>query len=458
MLAQVKKTIQQYEMLQPKDQVVAAVSGGADSTAMLLCLHLLQQELEVSLSVLHVNHSIRLEEAKRDAAFVADLCDRLSVPFRLVKVDVPALAREQKCSLEEAGRMARYQALEEESKRLGGAKIAVAHQREDQAETLLLRLCRGSGLAGLSAMAPVRGKIIRPLLETSRSDILRFLEQHQQPFCEDATNASLVHTRNRLRHQVLPLLEDIHPKAGRHLSQTAALLAEENAYLDALAKQAAKGCLEDVDGQKQLLLTPFLKEEAVMRRRIFSLVLAQMGEGMLTNITQAHYEALEGLLQLQSGKQVVLPHGVVVQKSYDRLLWRKASVPKQPYCYLLHWEEPLFVPEANLWVLASKKMEKNQVFSSQCYTKWMDCDKIKDTLAIRSRQAGDYVTLSSGGRKKLKDYFSDEKIAQPIRNQVPLLAEGSRIWWVIGHRFFGDAAKEGTKETGSITIWEDRHD
>lgn len=457
MLETVKKTIKRYEMLQPKDRVVLGVSGGADSTALLLALEQLQSVFQFQLFALHVDHGIRGEEAKADAAFVEALCRRLSVPFRLVAVDVPMLAKEKKCSLEEAGRMARYQALEEESKRLGEAKIAVAHQKEDQAETLLLRLCRGSGLAGLSAMAPVRGKIIRPLLETSRSDILRFLAQQQQPFCEDSTNASLDYTRNRLRHQVLPLLETVHPKAASHLAQAAAFLAEENAYLDRVAKQVAERCLEEKEGQIQLWILPFLKEEPIMRRRVFALVIGQMGQEFLQNVTQVHYEALEGLLYLQSGKQVVLPHGVVVQKSYDRLLFLKTQKQAPSYAYCLLWETPLFVPEANLWVLASKKKEKKQVFSSECYTKWIDCDKIKDTLAIRCRRPGDFVTLSKGGQKKLKDYFSDEKIAQSIRNQVPLLADGSRIWWVIGHRFFGDAANEHTKEIGSITIWEDRH-
>lgn len=227
----------------PGDGVVLGVSGGADSVCLLFSLHRLRRELGIRLYVVHVNHGIR-PDAAQDGAYVEELCRRLEVPFTLVEEDVQALARRQRCSTEEAGRQARYQAFDREMERRQARKVAVAHNAGDRAETMLFHLFRGTGLAGLGSIRPVRGQVVRPLLGLERREIEAYLEQRGISYCRDSTNESDAYTRNRIRRHILPYAEqEVCMGATAHLCRTADIFMEIEDYMEEQVRQAGRLCL-----------------------------------------------------------------------------------------------------------------------------------------------------------------------------------------------------------------------
>ena len=228
--------IDQYDMLPEGSRVLCAVSGGADSMCLLHWLHALQGERGFQLYAAHFEHGIRGEESLRDAAFTEEQCRKLGVPFTLGRGDVPAWAAEGKIGLEEAARELRYRFLEETADRLGCDRIATAHNRNDNAETLIMNLCRGSGTRGLAGIPPVRGKLIRPLLTTDRAEIEAFLTENGVPHVEDSSNRDDGLTRNRIRHQILPMLEEMNPSVLAALSRTAALVRQDEEFLNRMAE------------------------------------------------------------------------------------------------------------------------------------------------------------------------------------------------------------------------------
>ena len=233
--------IRKNGMVQRGDRIIAGVSGGPDSVCLLFLLDKYKETLGISLEVVHMEHGIRGKESLEDAAFVENFCRKLAIPCHTYHRDIPKLAREWKCSGEEAGRRARYEAFEEVRSKNGGTKIAVAHNRNDQAETVLFHLVRGSGLSGLSGIRPVRGNIIRPLLCLTREEIEDLLRKENLPFRTDATNLETDYARNRIRLNILPLLrEELNPRACEHLAETAERLALAEDYLAGQAREAAK--------------------------------------------------------------------------------------------------------------------------------------------------------------------------------------------------------------------------
>lgn len=232
LLEQVRSTISNYHMLGRGDRVAAGVSGGADSVCLLRVLGELRQEYGLTLSVIHVHHGIRGAEADRDARFTEELCRKLAIPCQVIYKDIPALAASERCSEEEMGRAVRYEALMEYAVAHDCNRIAVAHNRDDHAETVIGNLCRGSGIGGLTGIPPVRDRIIRPLLFCGRAQIEEYLAELGQDYCDDSTNAGDAYTRNRIRHQVLPLLETaVNKKSTEHIIETAEQLRQVEEYL-----------------------------------------------------------------------------------------------------------------------------------------------------------------------------------------------------------------------------------
>lgn len=239
LMLEIKRYIEKNQLIRPGDGVVVGLSGGPDSVFLLYALHTLQARIGFTLRAVHVHHGIRGAEADRDAAFSAELCAKLAVPFQAVHVDAPSYAAQQGLSLEEAARILRYEALETARQQLTTptAWIAVAHHLDDQAETVLHNLVRGAGLRGLAGMENRRNHVIRPLLSIKREDILKWLEQNKIAYVTDSTNADPHYTRNRIRSTVLPELREINPETSAHIAHSAALLREADAYFHALALQ-----------------------------------------------------------------------------------------------------------------------------------------------------------------------------------------------------------------------------
>lgn len=432
MLEKVKKTITEYELFPKGAKIVVGVSGGADSVCLLHLLARMREERAWQLLAVHIHHGLRGEDADADAQFVEMLCRKMGI-FCVVKhADVRAEAKKRGLGEEETGRLIRYEAFRE----LAGADghIAVAHHRKDQAETLLMRLCRGTGMTGLVGMLPKRENICRPLLFCSREEIEAYCRAEGLSWQEDATNGQAVYTRNKVRLQVLPLLEEINPRAEEHIAGTASLLAVEEDYME----QQAALCEQEVrlepseNGELRLRRSALIKLHTAMRRRVLR---RAMQSFLQTEPSMVQLAALEELLKKQSGKKRMFAGGLCAQIRYDTLvLYRETEhIRKQEgFCFALPEEGEGEIPEAGLFYRIWISEEPVEISQDIC-TNVFDYDKIEKTLFCRTRRAGDVIRLQAG-RKKIKDVFIDEKIPKEERDRLPLIAAEREILWIPGVR------------------------
>ena len=436
MLNEVKAYMDQYEMLKPGDRVIAAVSGGADSVCMLSVLKQIAGALPASVRVLHVHHGLRGPEADRDEAFVEQLCRSFQLPFVSVHREVKAYAQDHGLSLEEAGRILRYEALnqaaadwdaEEENGAAQPAKIAVAHHREDSAETVLFHLLRGSGLKGLSGIRPVSGRLIRPLLNTGKSQIVSWLQAEGLGWCEDSTNAATSYTRNFIRHRLLPLMtEGVNEQAEEHILQAAGLFAMADGYLSGQAERIweQSGTLETAEGfvSAKVSLTAFRAQEEIIRQYLVRHMIDLAAPGW-KDISSRHFREILKLADCPVGSRLDLPCGLTAQAGYEELELLRGEKPRDFSGFSMEQLE-----------MTTFSLEKGMEIPKNQYTKWFDYDRIKGTLSLRGRQSGDYITLAGGGRKTVARLLIDEKIPRERREEIPLLAEENHVLWVVGSR------------------------
>ena len=431
MKAKVKAYIQLHHMLAPGDGVLIGLSGGADSVCLLHLLWCLKKELGFELRAVHVHHGLRGEEADRDAEFSRQLCKRLGVPMKTVWANVAKEASETGTSLEEAGRQVRYRILEEEAgnweqESALPVKIAVAHHGDDNAETVLYHLFRGSGLKGLGGIAPVRGRLIRPLLCCRRSEVLEYLKEKRMEWKEDSTNAENAYTRNKIRNRLLPMVtEEINAQAVSNILRAADWMGQADRYFERMADQwLDRHGKQEKEGEYGFPIVMLAEEEPMVRGYIIRRALERLS-CPLKDITARHVEETDSLLEKDTGKTVMLPHGLRAEREYG-MLWLRCS------------ERAKDIPESEELSGALKMRifpcENWEDFPRNQYTKWFDYDRIKGTLSVRIRQPGDYITLPGGGRKTVKSFMIDEKIPRGEREQIPLLAEGSHILWIVGRR------------------------
>ena len=442
MLKKVRDYMREHEMTAPGDAVIVALSGGADSVCLLTVLKQLATP-EFLLRAVHVHHGIRGAEADRDEAFAQKLCESLSVPLCVAYCHVPAYAAEHGLSEEEAGRILRYQVLEKEAGKWeqelpagSRVKIALAHHRDDNAETILHHLLRGSGLTGLAGIRPVQGRRIRPLLCVGREEIRAYLEAGHISWCEDSTNQSLDYTRNRIRSQVLPLLKTaVNEQAEEHILQAGQIIGQADAYL---RQQAEEIWQEAVCGREEDLaaipLTAFARQPEILKTYLIRHMLDQLHPGW-KDIGSRHFTAIAELAGKPVGSRLDLPGGLMARTGYETLeivrkTERKVSVKTESGADgEIHGRQT--VPELHMTVFSR---QKDQEIPKNQYTKWFDYDKIKGTLSVRTRRTGDYLILPSGGSKTIARYMIDEKIPKEKREQILLLAEGSHVLWVVGFR------------------------
>ena len=467
LIEKVRSYCEQFHMLEKGDRVVAGVSGGADSVALLLVLCALQADYELSLQVVHVHHGIRAE-ADQDAAFVENLCKTRGIPFTLVEKNVPKLAKLWKISQEEAGRLVRYEALEQ----ISADKIAVAHHQGDQAETVLHNLFRGTGLTGLGGMQPVNGRIIRPLLCADRPQIERFLREQGVTYVTDQTNLADDYTRNRIRHHILEYAtREINAQAVPHVAQAADLVREAQEFLKRQTEQALESCQILPEGRQQndvaetisLRVESFRGIDSFLQKQVLLEILYHLTEAR-RDITAVHIGQLVALFAPQMDglgeRQLHLPHGLRAVRQYDRVIFslEDGKIPKpgekvtemmqssgegRTAAVTITPPAKIFLPDGKILEFqlldTSAEEWKNGAFweripKKPC-TKWFDYDKIKHPVQLRTRETGDYLVIhSGGGRKSLQDYMIDEKIPKSIRNETLLLADGDCVMWVIGHR------------------------
>ena len=457
--------MEEHHMLKANDRIVAGISGGADSVCLLFVLLEYRKRMPISLAVVHVNHGIRAEAAE-DARYVEELCRTCELPFYSFSVDVRELAEREKCSEEEAGRNARYQAFAQAAMDFHADKIAVAHNCNDRSETMLFHLFRGSGMKGLSSIRPVRENIIRPILCLERKEVEAYLSDRGISYCQDATNEKDDYTRNRIRHHILPYAEEeIVSGCVFHMAQTADMLSETEDYLEQQTETAMQDCVQgilprDADGsagdfeqfgQIEIDIAAFLRQHKVIRQRIlYKAVISLTASGK--DISYVHIRELLTLFTEQGNRSVNLPFGVVGRRQYEKVILEcRRAGRKQPEKKGLCGKK-IELPDCGSAFFCKIPLDENrelelQLLSSEIiltdfptnqYTKWFDYDKIINYLELRTRRTGDYLTIAGkDGRlshKSLKDYMITEKIPRNDREQIPLIADGQHVIWLIGYR------------------------
>lgn len=442
MVAKVLAYMKKYRMIEKGGTIIAGVSGGADSVCLLFVLLQIREQIPFHLAVVHVNHGIR-KEAAQDAAYVEKLCRREAIPFYLIEEDVASFAKKCGVSLEEAGRMVRYDAfrkiLSRETKS-GSGRIAVAHNSNDRAETMLFHLFRGTGLTGASGIHPINEEIIRPLLCVDRSEIESWLSQQGIAYCMDATNEQDDYARNRIRHHILPYAQEyINKDAVVHMNRAADQFLSAEEYIRSQVSTAMERCVEMTDSREVRVNIPdFLKENDYLKSWIVLSSLRQIRAAK--DMGAVHVESICRFLEKAGNGEIHLPGGIVVYKSYDTgMIVIKGKGEKDGEKQYPKYE----ISKEGRWELAGVGIvettvfpyEKSQNIPQKTYTKWFDCDKITKSMVFRIRETGDYLTVNSAlGHKSLQDYFVNEKIPRQERERFYVLAEDSHIMWVPGYR------------------------
>ncbi|MBO5486987.1 MAG: tRNA lysidine(34) synthetase TilS [Eubacterium sp.] len=452
--------IKKNKLIQKGDTIVIGVSGGADSVCLLLLLNDIKKEWDLNLYVVHVHHGIRGKEADRDAAFVQQLAEQLELPFSLVKKDIPSLAKEWGKTEEETGRCVRYEIFQDYVKKMGGGRIAVAHHRDDQAETVLFQLFRGSGARGMAGMAPKRDNIIRPLLFASRQEILSFLEENGISYCVDSTNESSEYARNVVRNEILPLAEKkINRQSAAHIAAAAEKVAAWRGYVEKMGQEAWKRVCK---GDGTLDILKFQQEEPVMQDEILRQVVERWIPGA-KDVGEVHYGMVKSMLQSGTGRRVQLPGGMVAEREYNDLkFYRVEETPafqntevleENPVIYekgIIQGKKYMEYQGTKISLSVSRREDLPVKIPEKDYTKWFDYDMIKDVLVLRNPAEGDYFTLDSGGKKKLSRYYMDCKLPRSQRDRQLVLAEHHHVLWAMPRRI--SAAYKITKETKMVLV------
>lgn len=444
MLEKVKKTLERFQMLAAGDKVLVGVSGGPDSLALLHILWRLREELDLELMVAHLDHMLRGEEAYQDALHVEKIASFLGIPAVIERVDVAAYQAEHGGSLEAAAREVRYNLFIKAAQKGRCQKIALGHNLDDQAETVLMRLLRGTGLAGLGGIPPVRPlegmDIIRPLIEVSRAEILAYCREEGLEPRWDWTNEEPIYLRNKIRLELLPWLEaEFNPNLRQLLASNALLWREENEYLD----QEAKKCYDRIitkTGEKRVCLQLDRLQglsPVLLRRILRRAIIVVKGDGV--DLQQVHLQAAAELVQKgRVGARLSLPGGVEIRRTYREVVVQEDGQEADlSFCYPLPVPGEVFVPAAGMRLKARvvDGRELGSHLKGSRMRGFFTWDGSSEPLFVRSRRPGDrFYPRGLGGSKKLKDFFIDAKIPRDQRDRIPLLTAGKEIMWVVGWR------------------------
>jgi len=484
--ARVIDFVQRHSFISPDEIVVIGVSGGADSVCVLHILAKWQKELGIKIHVAHLNHQLRGVESEADAKYVSNLAASLDIPITIDRQDVAAYRAEKKCSIEEAARELRYGFLAKVARKVGANRIAIGHTKDDQVETILMHILRGTGITGLCGLAPCSPMaydrqgmlamsqkrsnllVIRPLLDITREETMSYCQEHQLEPRIDSSNLSLSFYRNRLRLQLLPLLRQYNPSVERALLRLADIAQEDNAFI----KQQASRFWDEVAIQENTAIHLNKRQIAnlpiALQRQLLRVAVAKLA-GDIRDFEANHIEAVRSLLNKPVGKRISLPHGLICYGEYDELVI--ASIAKQfqlpSSCPFppLQGEFPLKVPGNTVlsgWEVRASVVPAKAAFLSlrdvlnpgegTCQSNLLaalDLHKTGTELFIRHRQPGDrFQPLGMNVPKKLHEFMVDAKIPHSWRGHVPIVCSPQQIIWVVGWRI-DDRAKV-TKSTKEI--------
>ncbi len=429
----IRDTINKYGMLCKTKSVLCAYSGGADSTAMLYIMNCLKEEYSLEISALHINHMIRGDEADRDELHCVRFCDYNNIPLIVKHVDIPSICLSEHLGTEEAARRERYKIFSDLCKEKGFDKVCVAHNSDDNMETVIFNMTRGSGIDGLCGIPPVRDNIIRPLLETSREEILEFIKIQKLEYITDSSNNEDIYTRNYIRHNIIPHLYKLNPAAGEAYTKMCGRLRLDAEFI----KKAAEGNYES-------------DSEVLLSRRI----IAEYEK--FPDCTSLEYVHVKSAVELiKHGKiwgKISFPSGIDFVKTrsgfeLQRRKEEKEDLKKKLYKELLPGENELGDYGTIYLTVVKKNFEDYINIYKSAIKACFDSDRINGMLYAKSREAGDVITLSSGTRT-IKKLFNDKKIPISKRKVLPFICDSRGILWIPETAIRNESAYDLKKDNG----------
>ncbi|MFH1076740.1 MAG: tRNA lysidine(34) synthetase TilS [Pseudomonadota bacterium] len=468
-IAAVKKTIQKHQMLSQGDSVVVGVSGGPDSVALLHLLYAISQGWPMRLGAVYLNHGLR-QQANQEADMVAQLAERLGIPYEIGLCDVRRFSLTQRLSIQEAAREARYAFYQKTAAKWGFQKVALGHQLDDQAESVLLRLFRGSGTTGLAGIPPVRDKtFIRPLIETSRATIISFLEKNNIHYMTDESNSGLKYLRNRIRKELIPeIVAHYNPKIAITLGHLADILRDEEKFWEGLVARTLKDLTKTkTDKIIALNLKGLMELHPALKKRVIRAGI-QAIKGDLRGISFDHVKAIDELT-IDHGcpssvvcGQINLPKSIIAAIEPGALVfYRKHVSERKPYQYIVeHAPSEVFISEIGATLKVSFCSIDDVVFpkaDAPYNLAFLDYESIRFPLLARNFEPGDhFIPLGMTGSQKVKNFFINEKVPKRIRGICPIVLSEDKIIWIGGYRL-SDLVKikSNTKKVVRLElIWE----
>ena len=462
-LRRVRELVERKQLLTQGTGVVVGFSGGSDSLCLLLLLKELAEELSLSLTAVHINHEIRGEAADRDEAFCKETCERWNIPFRSVHIDIPALAAERGTGVEETGRTERYRIFAEVAAEVGATRVAVAHHADDNAETILMHLVRGSGLRGLTGIAAdstpfsdPKIHLIRPLLSIDKNDILEELRRRGAEYCKDATNYESEGERNTLRNRVMPLLAELNPRAGEHIAAAGAHLTAAWQLLSEFAEKEFRRLYRGWDettanedssagntrGQHELDAAGFLALPYALRGEVAMRYLTAVC-GRRKNLKDEHAEMVERLCESSVSAEATFPYGVTLVRGYQSVhpKGEKETFDGRHEIARRELERGVkvtfFGAKTRVFTFAVRNREDCVKNPDNPYTKWFDYDTMGKACVVRTRRPGDRITVTLDGHtQSVQDVFVNRKVPRAERDALPIIltADESAVIWIPGVR------------------------
>lgn len=426
-----KKTIREYNLLEKRDKILIAYSGGLDSTGLLTLLLELRNEWAFRLFLGHFNHKLR-RSADEDEKFVWQVAQKFSIPLFVCRKDVRSYARSRGINLEEAGRELRYDFLKKTALEIGKAKIATGHTMNDQAETFLMRLMRGSGLRGLGGIFPVKDEmIIRPLIQIEREEIEPYLKKKKMPSRIDETNFDRRFLRNRIRLDLIPnIRKNFEPQIVSQLGRVASIVREEHTFLEKMGKEKAQRAILRKSNQHLLDWKLLSSLPKALARRVVQEFISDL-KGNLREIT---FKDVESVLNLKEGKERPIKKDLILRREQGLIFLKKMPSHKIRYEYSWNGRSPLEIRELKLRFMGKRvKTGKSPLRFDDKTTAFLDIDKLRFPLLVRSRQDGDrYQPLGAPGLKKLKEIMRAKRIPLREREKRPVFLSGDEIVWILG--------------------------
>jgi tRNA(Ile)-lysidine synthase len=444
MVNKIIDTINTYNLIEKGDNIVVGLSGGPDSVCLLHILYFLADQFNTGVFAVHINHMLRGEESEGDEQYVRELCRKLSIPLYVFRHDIKAASINKGISIEVTGREVRYNRFNHIADKVGAAKIAVAHNRNDQAETVLFNLIRGTGLDGLKGMEYKTGRVIRPLLNIDRKDIEAYCLENSLFPRIDSTNMESIYTRNKIRLDLIPYIDKLfNSNIVESIARMSFLVGDDYDYLEECVSKIYERCVTRFQGNAVWLnLEKLLKVHPAIQKRLIRRAIKQV-KGSLKDVESIHLESVLGLCKDgKTGSQIHLPDNIRALKSYETMkifvhhntifqpvFDLSLKIPGITYIEALQASVKVSLKKGPLIIEDYRNIRYNSL------VQFFDYDRLGNEIRVRNRRNGDrFKPYLSSGTKKLKEYFIDNKIPRGIRNTIPLIAIENEIVWVIGYK------------------------